>query len=93
MHEKFAKSLKTGFSRLFVRKTTPDIRESRANIKILLYLEHNRDYIFMKAILLAKFVKISSLENYHLYSICMSKLYIGMYYEVHIVMMQKHSVC
>ena len=26
------------------------------------------DYIFTKAILLAKFVKISSLENYHLYS-------------------------
>ena len=26
-HEKFAKSLKTGFSRLFVRETTPDIRK------------------------------------------------------------------
>ena len=34
-HEKFAKSLKTGFSRLFVRETTPDIRKSHANIKIV----------------------------------------------------------
>ena len=34
-HEKFAKSLKTGFLHLFVRETTPDIRKSHANIKIV----------------------------------------------------------
>ena len=34
-HEKIAKSLKTGFLRLFDRKTTPDIRESHANINIV----------------------------------------------------------
>ena len=31
-HEKFMKSLKTGFSRLFIRETTPDICESHANV-------------------------------------------------------------
>ena len=31
-HEKFTKSLKTGFSRLFIRDTTPDIRESHTNV-------------------------------------------------------------
>ena len=31
-HEKFTKSLKTGFSHLFIRDTTPDICESHANV-------------------------------------------------------------
>ena len=31
-HEKFTKSLKTGFSRLFICETTPDIHESHANV-------------------------------------------------------------
>ena len=34
-HEKFVKSLKTGFSCLFIRKTIPDIRESHAYINIV----------------------------------------------------------
>ena len=34
-HEKFTKSLKTGFSRLFIRETTPDIRELHANVFLI----------------------------------------------------------
>ena len=35
-----------------------------------------RDYIFTKAILLTKFVKITSLENYRLYGSFFERIYI-----------------
>ena len=67
--EKFAKSLKTGFSRLFVREMNALPIETPQSIILLINGALKvHDYISRRLyILLMKFVKISSLENYRLY--------------------------